>query len=240
MQQSSPVIMFDLDGTLFDTAQAIPVAFNAAFRESGLREQPAAAIRETIGLPLETAFARLPGLTVDHPQVIRAVEAYQHQFKKVILPVASDLLFAGVNPGLQILKAAGFRLAVTTNKFSHSANTLLAAAGIAQFFEIVVGADDVTHKKPHPESGQKILDFMRLSASQAMMVGDTTHDILMANNLGCQSIAVTYGIHSHAQLASATPDFFASSFSGVVETCCRNAAVLAPAVPCAGNEQRHD
>ncbi|EXU77338.1 HAD family hydrolase [Erwinia mallotivora] len=219
MKDNHIVVMFDLDGTLFDTAQAIPLAFNAAFRTLGLSELPAAEIKKTIGLPLEKAFSGLMNLPVDQPQVVCAVKEYQQQFKTLILPLAKELLFAGVTVGLENLKSSGFRLSVTTNKFAHSANTLLTAAGISHLFDIVVGADEVTLKKPHPESGQKILDFFQVDNSQAIMVGDTTHDILMANNLGCASIAVTYGIHDRQTLISAQPIALAKCFDDVVEQC---------------------
>lgn len=217
--------MFDLDGTLFDTAQAIPLTFNRVFRAAGLQEYPLEKIKATIGLPLEKAFADIMQFPVEDMRVTTAVKEYQRQFKEYILPLAPSLLFPGVTEGLNRLKSAGLRLSVTTNKFSLSANRLLDAAGLAHFFDIVVGADDVLQKKPHPESGQRILDFFRAGPERAIMVGDTTHDILMANNLGCKSIAVTYGIHDRGTLAGARPSAFADNFLQVVETCCDIAQV---------------
>lgn len=219
MNANQTIVMFDLDGTLFDTAQAIPMAFNAAFRESGLPELPPQIIKETIGLPLEKAFSLLLRLPVTDSRVSQAVDEYQRQFKLIILPAAKSLLFPDVVSGLKTLKQSGFRLSVTTNKFARSANTLLAAADIAHFFEIVVCADEVKEKKPHPESGQKILDYFAAKASHAVMVGDTTHDILMANALGCESIAVTYGIHDENTLRSASPGLMANKFNEVVRFC---------------------
>lgn len=219
MKDNDTIVMFDLDGTLLDTEQAIPLAFNAAFRALKLPEYSARTIKATIGLPLEKAFSHLLALPVDNIKVICAVEEYQRQFRNSILPAAKALLFPGVTLGLTHLKSAGFRLSVTTNKFSHSANTLLTAAGISPFFEIVVGADEVMSRKPHPESGQKILDFFGAEKSQAIMVGDTTHDILMANNLGCKSIAVTYGIHDKETLLAAEPGVMVDTFEEVVNAC---------------------
>ncbi|WLS79842.1 HAD family hydrolase [Erwinia pyri] len=216
MNAKQTIIMFDLDGTLFDTAQAIPMTFNAAFRALNVKELSPHIIKETIGLPLEKAFSLLMKLPVTDQQISLAVEEYQRQFKVIILPAAKSLLFPKVVNGLETLKRSGLRLSVTTNKFSRSANTLLAAAGIAHFFDIVVCADEVQKKKPHPESGQKILDYFEVEKSQAVMVGDTTHDILMATNLGCESIAVTYGIHDESTLRSASPGALAHGFNEVV------------------------
>jgi len=127
-----------------------------------------------------------------------------------------------------MLKQSGLRLSVTTNKFSHSANTLLVAAGIANFFDIIVCADEVKEKKPDPESGQKILDYFAASELQAIMVGDTTHDILMANSLGCNSIAVTYGIHDESTLREVSPSVIAHNFNEVVELCLRYHQLKSP------------
>lgn len=216
------VVMFDLDGTLFDTAKAIVSAFRATFRQLQLPQpDDDEQIRETIGLPLERAFARLLSLNADGAAVTDCVAEYQRQFQTLILPMAPALLFPGVAVGLQQLKQAGLRLAVTTNKFSHSANALLAAAGIAPFFDVVVCADQVTEKKPAPESGERILAHYQAKAEHAVMVGDTTHDILMAHQVGCASLAVDYGIQSRAILADVAPHIIVSSFADVVDWCCR-------------------
>ncbi|MDO6708100.1 HAD family hydrolase [Photobacterium sp. 1_MG-2023] len=219
MKQHSPVIMFDLDGTLFDTAQAIATAFNATFEAMQLPVLENQVICDTIGLPLEKAFANLLNQPEDIPVVADCVAEYQRQFREKILPAAKTLLFPGVDEGLRNLKDHHFNLAVTTNKFSRSANALLAAAGIADLFDVVVCADEVREKKPAPESGQKILAHFRAEKEQALMVGDTTHDILMANHLGCKAIAVNYGIHSEAALQTASPTWMAADFRSVVDIC---------------------
>ncbi|WP_258879833.1 HAD family hydrolase [Pectobacterium aroidearum] len=212
--------MFDLDGTLFDTAKAIVATFRATFKHWGL-PQPINddVIRNTIGLPLETAFAQILQQDVEQPVVADCVTEYQRQFQILILPMAESLLFPSVSSGLTQLKQSGFHLAVTTNKFSRSANALLTAAGIADLFDIVVCADQVTEKKPAPESGEKILAYYQVSAEDTVMVGDTTHDILMAHNIGCRSIAVDYGIQRREILSAVKPTVILSSFSEVVQWC---------------------
>lgn len=219
MKHSSPIIMFDLDGTLFDTAQAIATAFNATFASKQLPAKETKDICDTIGLPLEKAFSHLLNQPEHTPIVAECVTEYQRQFQELILPAAKQLLFPGVLDGLSHLKNHQFKLAVTTNKFSRSANALLAAAGIADFFDVVVCADEVKEKKPAPESGQKILAHFQASKEQALMVGDTTHDIFMANNLGCKAIAVNYGIHSEMELNTASPTWMAANFRSVVDIC---------------------
>lgn len=117
-------------------------------------------------------------------------------------------------------------LAVATSKFTASAEALLGAAGIRPEFSMVVGADQVAHPKPHPETGQLIMRELGVPARCAVMVGDTTHDLLMAKAAGMRSIAVTYGVHGVRELRSANPTWLADSFADVLD--CVRAAGTEP------------
>ncbi|RSS72796.1 HAD family hydrolase [Streptomyces sp. WAC06614] len=210
------LVVFDLDGTLVDTPRAIVETFLAAFAALAEPAPQAAAVRATIGLPLERAWATLLGTHESDPRVAEGVRQYLTLFRERVLPQARDLLFPGVAEGLDALRAAGLTLAVATSKFSASAEALLTAAGLRELFAEVIGADQVTHPKPHPESGEVVLARLGIPAGAAVMVGDTTHDLLMARAAGMRSVAVTYGIHSAEQLAGAEPTWTAGSFAGVI------------------------
>jgi len=211
------VVLFDLDGTLVDSPRAIVETFTAAFESMGTGAKDPAAIRATIGLPLEQAFAKLLGVPPDDDLVSLGVRRYLALFKEIILPRAAELLFPGVVAGLEVLQAQGFTLTIATSKFHASADALLSAAGIRDRFAMVVGADQVTHPKPHPETGLMILEKFGVPAGDAVMVGDTTHDLLMAKAAGVRAIAVTYGVHSPEELASAEPARTADTFDDVVK-----------------------
>ncbi|GAA0373017.1 HAD family hydrolase [Streptomyces blastmyceticus] len=212
------VVVFDLDGTLVDTPRAIVETFTAAFAAMGLQTPDPAAVRATIGLPLETAFGKLMGIAVDDDRVAEGVRQYQRLFREIILPRAGELLFPGVSAGLAALHAQGLTLAVATSKFYASADALLTAAGLRDLFDVVIGADQVTRPKPDPESGHAVMEKLGVTAERTVMVGDTTHDLLMAKAAGMRSIAVTYGIHSLEELKSADPTWIADSFDDVL-TC---------------------
>jgi len=145
---------------------------------------------------------------------------YQVSFRELILPRARELIFPEVKDGLTTLRDEGFSLAVATSKFYASADALLTAAGLRDLFSVVVGADQVTQPKPHPEMGQVIMRKLGGSAERAIMVGDTTHDLLMAKAAGMRSVAVTYGVHSAQELKSAEPTWIADTFDDVL-TCLR-------------------
>ncbi|PZG41899.1 hydrolase [Spongiactinospora gelatinilytica] len=210
------VVIFDLDGTLIDTPNAIVAAFNATFTGAGLPEREAAAIRKTIGLPLERAFGDLTGVPLTDPAIAGFVAGYQAHFRGTILPKAAELVFPGVADGLTRLAGLGITLTVATSKFHRSAVDILTAAGLRDHFEMVVGADQVTRPKPDAESSVIILEALGASPEDALVVGDTTHDLLMARAAGIRSVAVTYGVHGRELLATAGPELIADTFGEVV------------------------
>jgi phosphoglycolate phosphatase len=211
------VAAFDLDGTLIDTPRGIVETFSAAFATMDLPVPDASAVRATIGLPLELAFGRLAGLPADDGLVAAGVQRYQALFRELVLPAAAGLLFPGVAEGLQTLRAHGFSLAVATSKVYASADALLVAAGLRGHFALVVGADQVSRPKPAPEMGRLITRTLAASPGSAVMVGDTTHDLLMANAAGMRSVAVTYGVHGVRELRAAGPTWIADTFADAVE-----------------------
>ncbi|MBL3671307.1 HAD family hydrolase [Streptomyces sp. M2CJ-2] len=210
-------VLFDLDGTLIDTPNVIVDTFTNTFASLGIHGITAAAIRSTIGRPLAEAFADLIGLSSTASTVEAAVERYQVLYRERIVPQARTLLYPGVAEGLARLRANGMILAVATSKSTASAEALLTAAGIRDHFAMVVGADAVTQPKPAPEAGLLIAAELGYHPSRAIMVGDTTHDLFMAHNANMLSIAVTYGIHTPAQLEAAKPTWTARTFPAVVD-----------------------
>jgi len=211
------LVAFDLDGTLLDTPRAIVTAFAATLDCLGLPERDPQEIRATVGRPLEDAFAQLLGAERDDPLVERAVGQYQRLYRERIVPKAAGLLFPGVDQGLALLARHGHRLAVATNKYTRSAKALLDAAGIRERFAMIVGADAVTKPKPDAEAALLISRVLGVGPAQAVVVGDTTHDLGMARNAGMRSVAVTYGVHATAQLKAAEPTWLADSFDAAVD-----------------------
>src|SRR5262249_7929903 len=155
-----------------------------------------AAIRATIGRPLDQAIAELVGLPARSELVGAVIRAYQRLFTSEIVPRARELIYPGVADGLDTLAQQGLTLAVATSKSTASANALLRSAGLRDLFGLVVGVDQVSRPKPNPETGYLILRTFYTPSESALMVGDTTADISMAASAGVRSIAVTYGVHA--------------------------------------------
>ena len=216
-------VAFDLDGTLIDTPSAIVQTFAAVFAAMGEAPPDAAATRATIGLPLPRAFGSLLGLSDDDARVTEAVGLYQTSFREIVLPRGRELIFPGVVEGLAALRAHGVTLTVATSKFHASAEALLRSAGIWDEFALVVGADEVSRPKPDPEMGLFIMQKLGVPADRMVVVGDTTHDLTMANAAGARAIAVSYGVHAAEALWALGPINVAETFDDVV-TCLKELA----------------
>ncbi len=213
---SQILAIFDLDGTLVDTPAGIVQAFSCVLADNGFDAVDAQTIRQTIGLPLETAFTQLMGLVADDARLPQLVSAYQQAFREQVLPQAPELVFPGVIAGMKQLQARGVILAIATSKVAKSAHALLEAAGLLPFFNKVLGADDVKQPKPHPEMALTLMADYQVAPADTFMVGDTTHDLLMAHQAGIAGLAVTWGVHSREQLAQMKPQHMATTFGQTV------------------------
>jgi phosphoglycolate phosphatase len=204
--------VFDLDGTLLDTPRAIVATFTAVLTELGRPAPDPGAVRATVGMPLDRAFRQL-GAGCDAPS---AVETYLALFRETVVPRGRELVFPGVESGLIALRDAGVPLAVATSKFVANARALLGSAGLLDLFAVVTGADQVSRPKPDPEMGWLVLDRLGVDPADAVMVGDTTHDVLMARAAGMPCIGVSYGVHDVGLLTGAGATWIAHSFDDVV------------------------
>jgi len=209
--------IFDLDGTLVDTPTAIVDGLTTAFTSLGAVAPEPEAIRATIGRPLDQAIADLVGLPASSELVEAVMRGYQRLFINQIVPRARELIYPGIADGLATLAQHGLTLAIATSKVAASANALLVSAGLHNWFDLVVGTDQVPRPKPDPETVHLILRTLAMPSESAVLVGDTAHDISMAASAGVRSIAVTYGVHSVGELKAAKPTWLADTFDAAVE-----------------------
>ncbi|MFG3224055.1 HAD family hydrolase [Kitasatospora sp. NPDC048194] len=214
--------LFDLDGTLLDTASTVVDTAAATLTALGVHGTTPRAIRATIGRPLAEAFAHLLDAPADSRAVTAAVRGYLALYREQVVPRAPALLYPGVARGLARLRSHGLTLAVATNMLTASAETLLTAAGVREHFALVVGADAVARPKPAPDAGLLITTGLGHRPADAVMVGDTVNDLHMATAAGMPSIAVTYGHHGASRLRAAAPTWLAPTFPAAV------ARILAP------------
>jgi phosphoglycolate phosphatase len=205
-------LLFDLDGTLVDTPQAIVEVTQATLRALGRDPPDPQAIRDTIGLPLPECLARLLG--TGPAGASEAVEIYRKLWHQQVTPRISQLVYPGVHEGLAALRALGLRLAVVTGKSQEGADGTVKLAGFEPQMEVVLGYTSVPRGKPSPDLALEALRRLSVAPADALVVGDSELDVAMALAAGVRAIAVTYGAQPAAQLRGAT--WFAHSFAEVV------------------------
>jgi phosphoglycolate phosphatase len=212
------LIVFDWDGTLMDSTSTIVKCIQAAARDLGLpipRDDVAAHV---IGLGLHEAMqAVLP--EIDPALYPRMVERYRYHFLSRDHELA---LFPGVHEMLNELSHNGYFLAVATGKSRVGLNRAMNDVKVLSLFDATRCADE-TFSKPHPAMLQELTRELGQDIRRTVMIGDTTHDLLMANNAGAQGIAVQYGAHPADQLAACNPLYSAPSVADLHQWLSENA-----------------
>lgn len=171
--------------------------------------------KQIIGLSLETAFATLfPN--ADKPTHLQLCEAYKdiylHQDK------TPTPLFSGAIELFRTLRQQDYLLAVATGKNRIGLNRMLAETGTTHFFATSRCADEA-HSKPHPQMLEQILAELDCRAEQALMVGDTTHDLAMAHAIQMPRVGITHGVHSAEDFAPFSPKAVISSLPELLAHC---------------------
>jgi phosphoglycolate phosphatase len=210
MPKQFELLIFDWDGTLMDSAGVIVDSIQRACEDIGLDIPSDRASRQIIGLGLIQALqALLPDLPEDdYP---RLVERYRHHYlgRDAQIP-----LFSGVSQGIRELHERGFQLAVATGKSRIGLERALESSGLGSWFAATRCADQ-THSKPHPAMVLELIDELGADPARTLVIGDTSHDLLMASNAGVASLGVTYGAHEAGDLRPHAPLALMDSFAEV-------------------------
>jgi phosphoglycolate phosphatase len=190
MPRRFDVIAFDWDGTLFDSTAIIARCIQAAVRDVGGKEPTFEAASYVIGMGLMQALAHA---APDVPKALypRLGDRYRHHYFAIQNEIS---LFDGVLPMLAELKERGHLLTVATGKSRRGLDEALATAALAGVFDASRTADQ-TAGKPDPLMLRELMTEFDTSPQRTLMIGDTTHDLQMALNAGCPSVAVSYGAH---------------------------------------------
>ena len=206
-QRKYDLIIFDWDGTIIDSQAHILGCMQRAIADEGLDVPQDDQIRHIVGLSLARAIETLlPQIEVSAVQ--RIADNYRHHF--FADPNYASDLFHGAAEVIQDLHANGYYLAVATGKGRRGLDIALEKTGLEPFFHITRCADE-TRSKPDPLMLDEILTDLDLDSTQAVMVGDTSYDMDMANNIRMDSIAVTYGMHDVQHLQNSKPTYFIDS-----------------------------
>lgn len=206
-------IIFDFDGTLADTAAGILATVKETFRRLGFQGADDERIRPTIGLVLEQSLQQIGDLS--DAQTRDAARLYREIFPEY--GEVNSSLFPGVPETLGELHARGYRMAIATSRGRESLEAIMAPYGVSGYFEEMVTATDRLAPKPAPDMVLTLLARMKQPAENTLVVGDTIFDIQMGAGAGCRTCGVNYGNQTETQLRTASPDYIAGSFAGLLE-----------------------
>lgn len=210
MPKQFDLLVFDWDGTLMDSAGVIASSIQAACRDLGLTVPTDNDARHIIGLGLNEAIAQLLP-TLPFPEYGHLVERYRHHF----LAQDEDIpLFDGVAEAIAALHGQDFLLAVATGKSRRGLERTLQHSGLKSFFHSTRCADEC-FSKPHPAMLLEIMDELQVAPQRTLMIGDTSHDLQMADNAGVRALAAAYGAHPREHLLEFAPLACLDDFTGV-------------------------
>lgn len=195
------LVIFDWDGTLMDSTGRIVQCLAAAANDVALPPLPAATLQSIIGLGLEEAIRALyPEADGERIEAMR--QCYATHF--IAAEQTPSPLFPGALVTLETLQREGMQLAVATGKSRRGLDRVWGNTGLGRFFHASRCADE-TCSKPHPAMVQELLDEMDCPPARALVIGDTSFDMEMAERAGVDRIGVTYGAHPPTRLMPHTP-----------------------------------
>lgn len=197
---SITTLVFDFDGTLADTTEGILKTTEATLARMGLPAADPSRVQQAIGLPLQGSL-RAAGVPED--RIDEGVDTYHELFYEVA--PRHITIYPGVKEGLERLSALGFRMGIATSRSTHSLVTLLEEHGIRKHFEVLGTVQCVSRPKPAPDLVLWVLEQFGCAPEHAMVIGDTTYDIIMGTAAGCRTCAVSYGNHPVEMLRTASP-----------------------------------
>lgn len=192
LTNSIRAVIFDLDGTLVESASEISIALERTFRDFGLappgQKQVEAMIGKGVRVLVERALARAGADGVDLDAV---VEKFEVHYAQTVGTAAA--LYPGVMEGLNRLRAAGVPMAVVTNKPRFFTLQLLDRVGVSGLFAAVVAGDDGLTRKPAGDMLVAACRQMGHEPGDTLMIGDSDNDVAAARNAGCPVWCVPYG-----------------------------------------------
>lgn len=211
-------LAFDLDGTLIDSAPGLTSAVDATLTALGFPAAGVERVSTWIGNGADILIARAltwaAGSQPDEAMLADARVMLDAHYATTIK--SGSKLFPQVKEGLAAIAATGLPMAIVTNKPTPFVAPLLASLGIADFFSLIIGGDDVVAKKPHPAPLFLVLGKFGVLPSELVFVGDSRNDILAAQAAGCPSVGMSFGYNYGEPIASSNPTVVLDNFNDLL------------------------
>ncbi len=209
MNKQTKLLIFDWDGTLVNSIDRIVESLQVAAGKCQIAPPTDEAAKAIIGLSLVEAFAVLYPQLDDQQLVESFRSAYVEQY--FLLEQEPSSFYPGVRDAIDNFKAQGYQLAVATGKSRRGLNYMLSKHNMHDFFDITRCADE-SKSKPDPLMLHQILQHCQRSAQQAIMVGDSPFDLMMAHKAEITPIAVSYGAQPVKVLQQENPLLIIDNF----------------------------
>jgi phosphoglycolate phosphatase len=212
-----PIVVFDLDGTLADTAPDLIATLNAILAGEGLSPLPLADAGALIGVGARALIERGVSANARTLPPGRLDVLYESFLARYAANVCVETrLYAGAREALHRLAADGYRLAICTNKFEAHARALLAALGVLPLFEAVCGRDTFPVCKPDPRHLTLTIAAAGGDEARAVMVGDSRTDVVTARAAGVPVIGVPFG-YTDVPIEALGPDCVVAHFDDLAD-----------------------
>ncbi len=215
------LILFDLDGTLVDSVPDLASALNNMLRTLERKTFSQDEVRSWVGDGTRVLVKRgLSGSStidemIDPVLFTEALDIFLTYYAKHLC--VDTITYPNVLTTLQALKAKNYRLALVTNKPYDFIEPLLKGLGLMGLFELTIGGDSLSRRKPDPLPLLHVCERLNVSVSQCLMVGDSKNDILAAKAANMQSIGVTYGYNYDESISLYQPSSIIDDFSEILD-----------------------
>lgn len=204
------IILFDLDGTLIDSTEAILESFHHSFDFHKFTKQKDEDIKALIGYPLDVMYEKLG---VEEDKIWDFVATYKEHYKKIATQ-KTELL---QNAKEAVLLAKEFAtLGIVTTKTALYSRELMEYFELMHHFEVLIGREDVEHPKPHSEPILKALEKLETKNREIWMIGDTKLDLISAKNADINSIGVLSGYDTYESLKEYTNIIFNDALEAMI------------------------
>ncbi len=204
------LVIYDLDGTLIDSTEAIVETFNTILRDEGLPTPEPGVIESLIGEPMPNILKRI--LPPERQgQVQRFWDAYIPVYAR-ISPQKTRIL-PGVTETLTDFQHRGLKQTIATQKKGAVATRVLRELDLLKQLDLILGIDDVAHPKPAPDIIELTLKHMGVGPEEAVFVDDTTVGLEAGKNAGVHTVGVTTGPHDRKKLETLEPDYVISGLA---------------------------
>jgi len=215
------LLIFDLDGTLVDSAPDLANAINQMLITIGRVPFSSDMIRSWVGNGAHTLVSR--ALSGDSVIASDLTPEVVNQALDVFLAIYRDnvcidsVLYPQVLATLRELKKRQYRLAIVTNKPLEFVAPILQHLGLSDIFEQILGGDSLAKKKPDPLPLKHLSELLGIAPMHCLMVGDSKNDIVAAKRANIQSVGVTYGYNYGEDIAVYEPDLVTSDFAQLLK-----------------------